>query len=188
MQELIWTVRPDVIVETGVAHGGSLVFYASVLEAIGKGTVVGVDIEIRPPNRRAIEEHPLAGRIVLVEGDSTAETTAAQVSQHATGAQSVLVLLDSNHSRDHVRRELAAYAPLVTVGSYVVVMDGIMREVVGAPRTCSDWTWNNPLSAIDDFLSTHPEFTETEPSWLFNEGNVQERVTYWPRGYLLRTS
>jgi cephalosporin hydroxylase len=185
---VIWALRPDVVVETGVAHGGSLVFYASLLEVLGKGLVIGVDVEIRPPNRRAIEEHPLSSRIVLVEGDSTDESVLARVRQRVDDARCVLVLLDSDHSRDHVRRELEAYSSLVTAGSYVVVMDGIMRDVVGAPRSSPDWDWNNPLSAVDDFLSTHVDFVESEPSWLFNEGAVRERVTYWPRGYLLRKS
>jgi cephalosporin hydroxylase len=188
LQEVIWQLRPDVVIETGVAHGGSLVFYAALLDVIGTGTVVGVDIEIRPHNRRAIEEHALASRIHLIEGGSTDDEVVARVREHAEGARCVLVLLDSNHTRDHVRAELEAYAPLVTKDSYIVAMDGIMREVAGAPRTSPDWKWDNPLSAIDDFLASHPEFAETEPPWEFNEGAVRDRVTYWPRAYLQRIS
>jgi len=186
IQEVIHAVQPDVVVETGVAHGGSLVFYASLFAALGNGRVVGIDIEIRPHNRHAIEAHPLAGRIELLEGSSTDTAILDAVRAGIAPGERVLVVLDSNHSRDHVRAELEAYAPMVTPGSYIVATDGIMQQVAGAPRTGADWEWNNPLSAIDDFLEGHPEFECIEPAFPFNEGAVSERVTYWPRAYLRR--
>lgn len=186
IQEVIWRLAPDVIVETGVAHGGSLVFYAGLLAALGKGRVVGIDVEIRPHNRAAIEAHPMAPRITLVEGGSTDLATVAQARRHIAPGDTVLVILDSNHSRDHVARELDLYSGLVTPGSYIVVCDGIMAQVAGAPRTRPDWTWNNPLSAVEDFLARAPEFRLEEPGFAFNEGAVRARVTYWPKSFLRR--
>jgi cephalosporin hydroxylase len=186
VQEVLYAIKPDVIVETGIAHGGSLIFYASLCKAMGKGRVVGIDIEIRPHNRAAIEAHEMMPLITLVEGGSTDASTVEAVKALIEPGETVLVLLDSNHLKDHVRGELDAYGPMVTPGSYIVVTDGIMAHVTGAPRTQPDWVWNNPLSAIDEYLAVHPEFVEEEPVFPFNEGAVTDRVTYWPRGYLKR--
>ena len=188
IQELIWRLQPDVIVETGVAHGGSLIFYASLCRIIGKGRVVGVDIEIRPHNRTAIEEHPLARLITLIEGSSTAPAVVAQVRKHASPGISTIVVLDSNHSKDHVRAELEAYAPMVPVGSYIIAADGIMADLADAPRTQPDWKWNNPAAAAREFVAAHPEFVIEPPHFAFNEGAVDSFVTYWPNGYLKRIS
>jgi cephalosporin hydroxylase len=188
VQETVAAVRPDVIVETGVAHGGSLVFYASLCRALGSGRVVGVDVEIREHNRRAIEEHPLFDLIELVEGDSAAPATVDRVAREIEQGETTLVLLDSAHGRDHVLAELRAYSDLVTPGSYLVVMDGIMAQLAGAPRSQPDWSWNNPLSAIDEFLAGDARFACEEPPFAFNEGTVTERITYWPRGYLRRVA
>jgi cephalosporin hydroxylase len=186
IQELIWRLKPDVIVETGVAHGGSLVFYASLFAAMQRGRVIGVDIEIRPHNRAAIEAHPMASRITLIEGSSIAAATVAEVRAQIQPDETVLVILDSNHSRDHVAAELDQYAPLVTPESYIVACDGIMAQIAGAPRTAPDWTWNNPLSAVEDFLSRSPDFVLEELGFAFNEGRVRDRVTYWPKCFLKR--
>jgi cephalosporin hydroxylase len=186
VQEVIATVAPDVIVETGIAHGGSLVFYATLCRALGRGRVVGVDVEIRPHNREAIEAHPLFPLIELIEGDSTAPETVIQVEAQVAPGDTTLVLLDANHKKDHVLAELRAYAGLVTPGSYVVVADAIMERVVGAPRTEPDWSWNNPASAIEEFLEEDARFVAEEPPFAFNEGVVRDRVTYWPGGYLRR--
>lgn len=186
IQELIYEIKPDVIVETGVAHGGSLIFYAGLCAAMGKGRVIGIDIEIRPHNRKALESHRLNPMIQLVEGSSTAPDVVNQVRDQIGKTESVLVLLDSNHCKAHVAAELEAYAPLVSPGSYLVACDGIMQQVVGAPRTDSDWTWNNPISAIKEFLEVHLEFEPHEPAWPFNEGLSRQRVTYWPKAYLRR--
>lgn len=186
LQEVIYAVEPDVVVETGIAHGGSLVFYASLLRAMGRGRVIGVDIEIRPHNREALEEHRLASLITLVEGDSTDAATVRRVRDEIRADERVLVVLDSNHSKEHVFAELEAYAPLVSVGSYVVAMDGIMETLVGAPRSSADWSWNNPKAAAEAFVATHPEFEIVEPAFAFNEGSVSQRETYWPSGFLKR--
>jgi cephalosporin hydroxylase len=188
IQEVIFAIQPDVIVETGVAHGGSLVFYASLCKAIGKGRIVGIDIEIRPHNRKAIEEHFLAPWISLIEGSSIAPEVVSEVRSRIRPEERVIVMLDSCHTKEHVLAELEAYAPLVSVGSYIVAMDGIMEEVVGAPRTQADWTWNNPKQAAAEFVKKHPEFALVEPDPLFNEGSITERVTYWPGAFLRRVS
>ena len=188
IQEVIFSVQPDVIVETGVAHGGSLVFYASLCKALGKGRIVGIDIQIRPHNRKAIEEHFLAPWISLIEGSSTAPEVVSEVKSRIRPSERVIVMLDSCHTKEHVLAELEAYAPMVSVGSYIVAMDGIMEEVVGAPRTQPDWTWNNPKQAAAEFVKTHPNFALVEPDFLFNEGSITERVTYWPGAFIRRTS
>lgn len=185
-QELIWTEKPDVIVETGIAHGGSLIFYASLFEAMGHGRVIGVDIEIREHNRLAIEAHPLVKRIAIIEGSSTAPNVVEQVQAQIAKDEKVLVILDSNHSHDHVLDELRAYAPMVGVGGYMIATDGIMQDVVGAPRTAPDWGLNNPQEAARSFVAEDNRFVIEEPAWLFNEGLVRERVTYWPACYVKR--
>ena len=186
LQEVIHDVEPDVVVETGVAHGGSLVFYASLLHAMGRGRVIGVDVEIRPHNRKALAEHRLASLITLIEGDSTSPDTVRRVREEIAPGNRVLVVLDSNHTKDHVLAELEAYAPLVAPGSYVVAMDGIMETLAGAPRSSDDWSWNNPKAAAEAFVAGHPEFEIVEPAFAFNEGSVAERETYWPSGFLKR--
>jgi cephalosporin hydroxylase len=186
LQEVIYALKPDVLVETGVAHGGSLIFYASLFEAMGRGRVVGVDIEIRPHNRQAIEDHPMKKRIELIEGSSTAPEVLEQVKALIKPGEKVLVVLDSNHSRDHVLAELKAYGELVEVGSYVVATDGIMAQVKGGPRTADDWDWNNPQQAVHDFVAQDKRFVVEEPAFPFNEGAVKERVTYWPDAFVKR--
>jgi cephalosporin hydroxylase len=186
IQEVIWRLRPDVIVETGVAHGGSLIFYASLFEAMGHGRVIGIDVDIRSHNRATIEAHLLSRRITLIEGSSTADDTLTAVRNKIAPDETVLIVLDSNHSRAHVEAELDLYAPLVTPGSYIVACDGIMAQLAGAPRTAPDWTWNNPIAAAEAFLAHNPDFVLDEPAFPFNEGTVRNRVTYWPKSYLKR--
>lgn len=186
IQEVLFSVKPDVIVETGVAHGGSLIFYASLCKALERGRVVGIDIEIRPHNRKAIEAHFLSPLITLIEGSSIAPATVARVHAEIRPTDRVIVMLDSCHTKEHVLAELEAYAPLVSPGSYIVAMDGIMGEVVGAPRTQPDWTWNNPKQAALEFAQKHPEFALVEPLFPFNESAITERVTYWPGAFLQR--
>lgn len=179
MQELIWRLRPDYIIECGFAHGGSAVLYASVLELIGKGAVIGVDVEVRPYNRVAIQAHPLAHRIRIIESSSTVPQTVERLRHLTAGAGTVMVILDSNHSRDHVARELALYHPLVTPGSYLVVMDGAQAHVWDTPRGKPEWRDDNPLPAISAFLAAHPEF-EDDPYL------TRGHVTSSPHGFLRR--
>lgn len=184
MQEIIWAVKPDLIVETGVAHGGSVVLSASMLQLLGHGEVLGVDIEIRPHNRQAIESHPMAHRIRLIEGSSTAPEVVAQVRAAAAGKQRVLVFLDSNHTHDHVLAELNAYADLVSVGSYCVVFDTFVEDMP------DDYVWterpwgkgNNPKTAVWEYLRSHPEFQIDK--------SVEDKllVTSAPDGFLRRVA
>lgn len=175
MQELIWDVRPDLIIETGIAHGGSLIFSASMLalldmcDAIGAGTmldpkksdrkVIGIDIDIRPHNRQAIMAHPMASRIEMIEGSSIDADVFARVRAAAEGYRRVLVCLDSNHTHDHVRAELEIYAPLTSVGSYCVVFDTLIEDMPADEYPDRPWgPGNNPKTAVHDYLKHHPEF------------------------------
>lgn len=187
LQEVIYTLKPDVIIETGVAHGGSLILSASLMKAMGKGRcVVGVDIEIRPHNRKAIEAHELAPMIRLVEGNSVAPEIVARSAQEIRPGDTVLVILDSNHTRDHVAAELDAYHHLVTPGSYIVATDGIMRDVHDVPRGTPGWKDDNPAQAAMDFAAQHPEFVIETPVWKFNESDLDKSITGWPEAWLRR--
>jgi cephalosporin hydroxylase len=156
---------------------------------MNKGRVIGIDIEIRPHNRKAIEEHELFEYITLIEGSSVAPDVVSQVKSLVTTEQKILVLLDSNHTKDHVLAELNAYADLVSLGSYIVATDGIMKDLVGAPRSQPDWDTNNPYVAAQEFVALHPEFVLEQPQWLFNESNgLTENITYWPGAWLRRIS
>jgi len=186
MQELVFEVKPDVILETGIAHGGSLIFYSSLCRAMDKGRVIGVDIEIRPHNRKALEQHPLIDRVTMVEGGSVEPAIVGHVKSLIKPGEQVLLVLDSSHLRDHVRGELEAYAPLVQPGSYVVVFDGIMERLVGAPRSKLDWGWNNPKQAAEQFVMANPQFEIVEPPFPFNEGLVRRRITHAISGILKR--
>jgi cephalosporin hydroxylase len=187
IQEVIYRTRPDYIVETGVAHGGSLIYYASLCEAMHHGEVIGIDIEIRKHNRAAIEAHPLASRIRLIEGSSTAPEIVREVADAVEGSRSVLVLLDSNHSYEHVRRELELYSPLVTADSYIVATDGFMESLTDVPRGHSSWRDDNPAKAARDFAAAHPEFNLETPERVFDESTLGDlSITHWPSAYLRR--
>jgi cephalosporin hydroxylase len=199
MQELVWQIRPDLIIETGIAHGGSLILSASLLaildmtEAIesavvfdpakSKRKVLGIDIDIRAHNREAIESHPMASRIQMIEGSSIAADIVAQVQEIAAGYPRVLVCIDSNHTHDHVLAELEAYARLTSVGSYCVVFDTLIEDI--SDDVFHDRPWgpgNNPKTAVWEYLKSHPEF-EIDKS-------IQHKllITVAPDGYLRRIS
>ena len=187
LQEVVYQLRPDVIIETGIAHGGSLVLSASLMKAMGHGRlVVGVDIEIRAHNRKALEAHELFPMIRLIEGDSTAPEIVARAAGHVRAGENVLVILDSNHSREHVRKELEAYHRLVTPGSYIVATDGIMRDLGDAPRADPSWKTDNPAQAAREFIASHPEFTIEPPAWRFNESGLDRAITGWPDAWIKR--
>ncbi len=183
MQELIWSIKPDLIVETGIAHGGSLVFYASLLELIGgDGMVVGIDIDIRTHNRIRIEEHPLFKRIRMMEGSSIDPSVVQEVQGLARGSKRVLVSLDSNHTHDHVLAELKAYAPLVTADSYLVVFDTVIEDLPEGFFPDRPWErGNNPMTAVHQFIRENSDFEI--------DSALSERlqVSVAPNGYLNRT-
>jgi cephalosporin hydroxylase len=161
-QEVIWATKPDVIIETGVARGGSVLFMASLLELIGKGTVIGIDIDLRPHNRESIERHPMSKRVVLIEGSSAEPATLARVKEVIPAGADVMVVLDSDHSRDYVLTELRAYGPLVTEGCYLIVADTILGhfDASQTPRNRSK-VWlrgNEPLSALEAYLKETDRF------------------------------
>jgi len=187
VQEMIFQLKPDVILETGVAHGGSLIFYASLFEAMRcEGRVIGIDIEIRPHNRAEIEAHPLFDRITLIEGSSVAPETVQKANALIAPGQKVLVILDSNHLRDHVRAELEAYCDLICPGSFIVATDGVMREVADVPRGTPSWIDDNPTTAAREFAEAHPEFELIEPPFAFNESTLDFQITHWPDAWLRR--
>ncbi|HVR80722.1 MAG TPA: cephalosporin hydroxylase family protein [Luteimonas sp.] len=180
MQEILWDVRPDLIVETGIAHGGSLVYYASLCELMGHGEVLGIDIDIRPHNREAIETHPMFKRIHLMQGSSTDPAIVTQVHAIAAGKK-VLVVLDSNHTHDHVLAELQAYAPLVSVGSYCVVFDTVVEDLPRGLYPTRPWdVGNNPKTAVHEFLRGDDRFE------IDRDIEAKIQITVAPDGYLRR--
>jgi cephalosporin hydroxylase len=187
LQEIVYRVQPDVIVETGVAHGGSLIFHASLCKLLGRGRVIGVDVEIRPHNRAAIEAHPLSSLITLFEGSSTDPGIVSAVRAAIAPGENVVVILDSNHTKAHVLAELEAYSPLVGPGSYIVAMDGhVMEAAAGSPRAAADWATNNPNAAVREFAPRHPEFVHEEAEFLFNESMLAGPMTGFHGGILRR--
>jgi cephalosporin hydroxylase len=199
MQELIWSVKPDLIIETGIAHGGSLIFSASMLamlevcDAIESGEiidprkpqrmVVGIDIDIRPHNRAAIEAHPMSSRIQMIQGSSIAPEIVAEVKALASGYKRVMVCLDSNHTHDHVYEELNAYASLVTPGSYCVVFDTVVEDLPAELAFDRPWgPGDNPKTAVWQYLKDHAEFEIDK--------NIQDKllITVAPDGYLKRVN
>lgn len=186
-QEVVYRVKPDVILETGVAHGGSLIFYASLCKAMGKGRIIGVDIEIRPHNRREIERHELFPYITLIEGNSTDNDIVSKVESLIESGERVLVILDSCHTKQHVSAELEAYHHLVSEGSYIVATDGSMQEFYDVPRGKAEWREDHPSAAAIEFESRHPEFVLEQPPWPFNESELSQNITHWPQGWLRRT-
>jgi cephalosporin hydroxylase len=181
MQEIIWEIKPDLIIETGIAHGGSLVLYASVLELIGKGEVLGIDIDIRAHNKEAIEKHPMSKRIKMIQGSSISEEVLERVIKESKGKNTIMVLLDSNHTHEHVLQELELYGPLVTKGSYLVVFDTIVEDLPDETNGERPWgKGNNPKTAVWEFLAGHDEFKIDE--------SIHHKllITVAPDGYLKR--
>ncbi len=187
MQEIIWDVKPDLIIETGIAHGGSLIFYASMLELTAAcggsqdAKVLGIDIEIRSHNRQAIEEHPMFRRIDMIEGSSIDPEIITQVKSAAKDKKRILVVLDSNHTHEHVFAELQAYAPLVGVGSYCIVFDSAIEDMPASMFPDRPWgPGNNPKTAVWEYLKDHDEFEidESIPHKI--------QITVAPDGYLRR--
>jgi len=180
MQEIIWNVKPDLIIETGIAHGGSLIFYASMLELLGgEGTVLGIDIDIREHNRREIEKHPMYKRISMIEGSSVDEHMIEKVRKYAQGKKRVLVCLDSLHTHNHVLQELEAYSSLVKRGSYCVVFDTIVEDL--PDEYSADRLWgkgNNPKTAVWKFLEGNNRFV------IDKEIENKLLITTCPDGYL----
>ena len=160
--------------------------YATLFEAMGRGRVIGIDIKIRQANRQAIETHPLARRITLLEGGSTEPEIVARARALVKPGETCLVILDSCHTKAHVRAELDAYHSLITPGSYIVATDGIMFDLDDVPRGRPEWREDNPAAAAREFAADHPEFVLGQPAWQFNESTLSRNLTHWPHAYLRR--
>lgn len=186
IQEVIYQVKPDIIIETGVAHGGSLIFYASLCKSMEKGRVIGIDIEIRSHNRKAIEAHEMFSYITLVEGSSTEPIIVDYVKDQIKPEEKVMVILDSCHTKQHVLNELEAYCNIITPGSYIIATDGVMKDLFDTPRGRPEYIEDNPAAAAAEFANRHPEFELKQPNWLFNESELTKNVTYWPGAWLRR--
>lgn len=179
VQEIIWKTKPDLIIETGIAHGGSIIFLASMLELVGKGRVIGIDIDIREHNRVEIEKHPMFKRITMIEGSSIGANTVKKVYEFAKDKKKIMVLLDSNHTHDHVSKELELYSRLVTKGSYLIVFDTIVEDMPKGFFSNRPWDkGNNPKTAIREFLKNNKKFKIDK--------SIQDKIliTSCPDGYL----
>lgn len=181
MQEIIWEVKPDLIIETGIAHGGSIIYYASILELIGKGQVLGIDIDIREHNRAEIERHPMSKRINMLQGSAISEDIIKQIKPYAAGKNTVMVCLDSNHTHAHVLGELTLYSPFVTVGSYLVAFDTIVEDLPADLYKDRPWAvGDNPKTAVQEFLQGNDDFV------INKEMDNKLLVSVAPGGYLKR--
>lgn len=180
LQQLLWEVRPDVLIETGIAHGGSLIYTASLFELMGNdGRVIGIDVEIRPHNKIAIEQHTLYNRIEMIEGSSIDQKTIEALENILDKDKKIVVMLDSNHSKSHVLAELELYSKYVAVGSYIIVQDGAQEWVADIPRGKPEWKDDNPLQAIKEFLKINSDF-------VIDERFTRLGITCSPNGYLKR--
>jgi len=181
MQEIIWSTKPNYIIETGIAHGGSLIFFASMLELLGKGKVIGIDVDIRKHNRKEIENHPLCQRVIMIEGSSISPDVARRVASIVNDAQSVFLSLDSNHTHEHVLEELNLYTPLLSLGNYCVVSDTGIEDFPGEMTTARPWgPGNNPKTAVWEFLKNNDRFAIDE------DIEAKILITAAPDGYLKR--
>lgn len=197
VQELIYKIKPDYIIETGIAHGGSLVFYASLCRAMGKGQVIGVDIDIREHNRKAIDQSEVRDLITMYEGSSTdvdiIEKIANKLAKDGPKDPVVMVLLDASHTKEHALKELEIYCGFVSLGSYIIACDGgVMERVSEMPYAIKiekDWATNNPKAAAEEFVRNNvPFFVLEEPEFLFNEGTVKTWHSYWQGGIIRKVA
>ena len=181
MQEIIWEVKPDLIIETGIAHGGSIIYYASILELIGKGEILGIDIDIRDHNRVEIEKHPMSKRITMLQGSAISEEIIAQVKPFTERKKTIMVCLDSNHTHDHVLRELQLYSSFVTPGSYLVAFDTIVEDLPADLYADRPWSvGDNPKTAVYEFLKNNDDFV------INTDIDNKLLISVAPSGYLKR--
>jgi len=179
IQEIIWQVKPDLILETGIAHGGSLIFSSSMLELIGHGKVIGIDIDIRSHNKIAIKKHPLYNRIIMIEGSSIEKSTISKVKKLTKGKKKIIVILDSNHTHDHVLKELQFYSTFVKKGSYLIILDTVIEDLPKNSFKNRPWgKGNNPKTAVREFLKINKRFE------IDKEFDNKLVITTAPEGYL----
>ena len=188
LQEVIWQIKPDVIVETGVSLGGSSMFFASICKLMGKGRVISIDINIPEAVRKTIEQSWVRDFISLIEGDSSSPPLVEKVKKQVGRNDKVLVFLDSDHSKAHVLAELEAYSPLVSTDSYIVATDGVMQNLVDTPNGKEEWTEDNPAAAAREFAARNPDFIISCPEALYGNEFVVKKLTFWPDAWLRRIS
>lgn len=179
MQELIFDLKPDVIIETGIAHGGSLIYYSSLVELLGKGKVIGIDIDIRDHNRKLIEKHPLIKRVTMIEGNSTDKQVIDKIKKLFKKGDKILVILDSNHTKKHVYTELNVYKDIVTAGSYIVVFDTFI-PCLGDLRSLASFKNNSPMEAVRLFVKRNKD------SFVIDKSYNKFLVSSCPNGFLKR--
>lgn len=191
MQEVLFRLKPDLIIETGLFAGGSAIFFASMCRLVGNGRVVSIDKSIPEGIRRTVQSHPLGNSVTLIEGSSTDDRVVDDVrkivDQLAPGA-TVMVFLDSHHSRDHVLKELQLYSDFVSVESYIVAADGVLEILYDTPEGSSKWINDNPARAALEFVATNPKFVIERPPALFNDHAVVESLSYWPNAWIKRVT
>ena len=179
LQELIWEIKPEIIIETGIARGGSLIFYASMLQLIGKGKVIGIDIDIRKHNKKEIKKHPMFKRIKMIEGSSIEVETIKEVSKFTKTKKNIMVILDSNHTHEHVLKELELYSKFVSKGSYLIVFDTMIDDMPNSMFKNRPWgKKNNPKTAVVEFLKKNQRFV------MDKENNKKLMITSTPYGFL----
>lgn len=194
IQELIYKLKPDYIIDVGIAHGGSLIYYASLCNIMRKGKVIGVDVNIKLNNRKLIEKHELYDYIIMFEGDSINSNIIKNIKNVIYKNKTdpiILVILDGDHTYNHVLSELIEYSNFVSVNSYIIACDGYIKELVGkdsAPRTNLDWKLNNPNKAAEEFVKINKNFIIEEPKFLFNEGSVSKWISYFSGGFIKKIS
>lgn len=188
LQEVFWELKPDVIIETGIAFGGSLLLHASLCVLTARGRVIGIDIDLHPNNRVALEGHPLASFITLVEGNSIDPNIFQQVRSLVSPREKVCVILDANHSKQHVLAELKLYSQLVSKGSYLIIADGFKKELSDVPRGKQEWLTDNPQTAIEEFLAEHPEFQLEYPERRYKRSEIRQGVTHFQGGWLRKVN
>jgi cephalosporin hydroxylase len=188
LQEVIVSLKPDVIVDTGVKRGGSTIFFASMCRLLGKGRVISIDIHIPVEVRRAIEQGSLSDLITLIEGESVSAKVIEQVKGRIRKDEKAFVFLESDHSKAHVLRELHAYSGFVTLGSYIVATDGVMQSLTDTPHGRKEWLEDNPAAAAREFATTSREFRIKRPEALFGNEHVVEGMTFWLDAWLIRVS
>ncbi len=186
VQEVISSIKPDIIIECGVCNGGSIALYASLLRIFNKRKVIGIDIKIKPEVRKKLEDTPFLELISLIEGDSNSENVINQVKSMIKPEDTVLVILDSNHTKEHVLKELNNYSKFVTKDSYIVATDGVMIDLYDVPDGFECWKNNNPQEAIKEFIKGTKDFAIETPDWLYNSGILNKNITYWPNAWLKR--
>lgn len=180
MQEIIFDVKPDFILEMGIAHGGSLIYYASLLKMLGRGRVIGIDIDIREHNKNLLEKHPMIDRIELIQASSVSKNTYNIIRRKIPQKAKVIVILDSNHEREHVLKEMELYSSLVSKNSYLVVCDTITSQFVGLRHSKKDFTTNNPMEAVNIFMKKYPK------KFVIDNAREKLYITYFPKGFLKR--